>query len=66
MKHQAYNTFSGEIITTNNAHYLKRLVAKHNRFEKTEAKSEMARKIYSKYIRSWKFCHDGRLTKGGK
>jgi hypothetical protein len=63
MKHQAYNTFSGEIITTTNGNNLKRLVARHNRFERVCASSEMVLKIYSKYIRSWKFCHDGRFTK---
>lgn len=63
MKHQAYNTFSGEVLTTTNGNHLKRWVARHNRFEKSCANSVMARKIYSKYIRSWRFCHNGEFTK---
>ena len=63
MKHQAYNIFSGEIITTTNGNHLKRWVAHENRLAKSFIGSMIIQEEYCKYIRSWRFCHDGRFTK---
>ena len=57
-KHQAYNTFSGEILTTTNGNHLKRSVARLNRYESDKA-------IARKYAKSWRFSHNGKFT-GGK
>jgi hypothetical protein len=61
-KHQAYNTFSGEIITTANGNHLKRRVAQFNRYE---GNSQIAKAIARKYAKSWRFSHNGKFT-GGK
>jgi hypothetical protein len=59
MKHQAYNTYTGEIITSTRAKAVQRRVKTLNRFEHRFGLKDIART----YSKSWIFCHDGRFTK---
>ena len=61
-KHQAYNTFSGEVLTTTNGNHLKRSVARLNRYVEN---SKIGKVIARKYTKSWRFSHNGKFT-GGK
>lgn len=61
-KHQAYNTFSGEVLTTTNGNHLKRSVARLNRYVEN---SKIGKVIARKYAKSWRFSHNGKFT-GGK
>ena len=58
-RHQAYNTYTGEVITSTSAKAVQRRVKAFNRFEHRFGIKDIAR-VYSK---SWVFCHDGRFTK---
>ena len=60
-KHQAYNVYTGEIITSTSAKAVQRRVAQSNRWETKYG----FRKIANKVVRSWKFSHNGKFT-GGK
>lgn len=61
-KHQAYNTFSGEVITTTSGNNLKRIVAKNNRYMGNDKFSQA---IVRKYAKSWIFSHNAKFV-GGK
>jgi hypothetical protein len=56
MKHQAYNTFSGEILATTNGNHLKRRVEQLNRYE---GNNQIEKAIARKYAKSWRFSHNG-------
>ena len=58
-KHQAYNTFSGEVLTTTNGNHLKRCVARLNRYE---SNNQMTKANAREYAKSWKFNHNYGFT----
>lgn len=60
-KHQAYNIFSGEVLTTTNGNHLKRRVARNNRYMGND---RFGKAIARKYAKSWIFSHDAKFVGG--
>lgn len=58
-KHQAYNTFSGEVITSTSAKEVQRRVAQANRWDTKYGVREVSNRV----VRSWKFNHNYGFTK---
>lgn len=57
-KHQAYNIYTGEVITSTSAKSVKRRVAQSNRWETKYG----FRKDANKVVRSWRFNHNYGFT----
>ena len=58
-KHQAYNIYTGEVITSTSAKALQKRVAQVNRWDVKYGFRDMCYRV----VKGWKFCHDGRFTR---
>lgn len=54
-RHQAYNTYTGEIITSTSAKTVQKRVAQINRWETKYGFRDIANKV----AKSWRFSHNG-------
>ena len=55
MKHQAYNIYTGELITSTSAKAVQRRVAQANRWDVKYGFREVSNRV----VRSWRFSHNG-------